>query len=189
MHTYAWVSDLSGVREACAGPLHRIPLIRPAEASRAERWQNILAWHGLRMAGEYTGGDSAGIASDGRDRSGDLIVSVGDDCYAVALLLATADCRPLVCASDISDIGAHGFDSWIRSVLIVARPSDLKNRALLGFCARTSVPWGILTGRDAPALNFAAVKLLAARHRLSLPSAHLDAITSRKWLWDAGGEI
>jgi hypothetical protein len=184
MYNYSWVASVAELSAASVCQSQTIPVLRPPEISRFQRWQRILSWYGLREGSRV---DTASPDDDLRHLEGHLIAALDDEAALIADFLAACDKRPFVRCKDVSELSDQAADPKVRSVLIVARPEYLSNRAILQLSARLSIPWGLLTGRDAPALVFAAAKLLIARQRLKLPCAHLDAIARRHWSWNPEG--
>jgi hypothetical protein len=188
MTAYTWVPEVGALKVSHSERPAPIPILAPTEPSRLKRWKRILSWYDTHSAGRLAGpsGAAASAAPESQDPSGHVIAALDEGAAAVASVLAALDGRPLVRCKDathLTDI-ANGRD--VRSLLVVARPPQLKNRTILELSASLSLPWGIITGRDLPSLSFAVAKLLAARRRSRLPRFHLDAIAQRRWLWPGG---
>lgn len=189
MKSYTWVPELGALKDWRVERPAPIPILRPPEAPRLQRWKQILSWYGAHSVGRPAGSsdNTTAAAEAPADSSRHLIAALDDEAAVVGSVLAAVDRRPLIRCTDLSHLTTRASDPDVRSLLILARPSQLKNRALLELAASLSVPWGIITGRDLAALSFAVAKSLAARPRSRLPRLHLDAIARRKWFWPRGG--
>ncbi len=190
MDGFVWVTRSQSLGAVVRKSPTLVPLLLPPEPARAERWARILSWYGLQsaVAPAVSCIESGPVDLRSRDlRSRDLIVSLADELAPLASVLATADGRPLVSLADAAAVPEHRSLAKASSVLVIGRPSQLRNRVLLELSARLSLPWGMLTARDAPALSFAIAKVLAARRHGAAPSGHLDAIAYRGWERAAGG--
>ena len=83
---------------------------------------------------------------------------------------------------DAAALSTHPLLLSARSLLIVARPAQLRNRTLLDLSSSLPTAMGILTARDVPGVSFAIAKALAGRRDRPVSSGHLDAIARRQWL-------
>ncbi|MFJ4774043.1 hypothetical protein ACIP88_33880 [Streptomyces uncialis] len=155
---YRWISTLSEAARLLEEGA--VPVLRPAETERADRWARILHTYPdphLRP-GPPPGARVVSLA--GHEDLGEFT--------ARALGRPHHILDPQLLQDDPDVLGPPGG-----SVLIVARARALPLGVLMPLLtalARQSTPAGILTGRDDAALTFATAKLLTRHHAKAAPA-------------------
>ncbi|WP_327258156.1 hypothetical protein [Streptomyces sp. NBC_01244] len=172
---YRWASTLTEAARLLDEAT--VPVLRPDDTGRAERWADIL--HTYPAPGLFSSGPphAAVVSLAGHEDLGELV--------------ARALGRPhhVLDPAQLQDAAALGPDGG--SVLVVARSRALTLSVLmplLDALARQNTLAGFLTGRDDAACTFAAAKLLAAHPAQTGPArtAFLDGTTGLTHLLTAG---
>ncbi|MFQ5459055.1 MAG: hypothetical protein ACE5FC_11485, partial [Myxococcota bacterium] len=151
---YVWVADPDAYARAARDITRGIvPVLAPGDPARKRQWARILRWHGLKQVrGKASRAPArARVASDRNN----AVVAMDRQSRPVAALYAAALGRPCLAAR------APGRLRRYDSVLFVGAPSAFTMRRIRAFNRSLTVPWGVLTGKDLPALSFLAAKNLA----------------------------
>ncbi|MFF5969919.1 hypothetical protein ACFY7C_00170 [Streptomyces sp. NPDC012769] len=163
---YRWASTLADAARLLNE--ESVPVLRPEDTGRAERWADILHTYPAPDLGRGGPPDARVVSLAGHEDLGELV--------------ARALGRPhhLLDPARLHAPGALGPEGG--SVLVVARSRALTLGVLmplLDAATRNTTFAGVLTGRDDAACTFAAAKLLASHLDRSAPArtALLDGTT------------
>ncbi|MFI2415095.1 hypothetical protein [Streptomyces sp. NPDC018947] len=161
---YHWASALADAARLLDEG--NVPVLRPEDTGRAERWADILHAYPAPDLGRGGPPQARVVSLVGHEDLGDL----------VARMLG----RPhhVLAPARVRDPGALGPEGG--SVLVVARSRTLTLSVLMPLleaAARNNTLAGVLTGRDDAAITFAAAKLLAADRSAPARTALLDGTT------------
>ncbi|MFB7781417.1 hypothetical protein ACFC1D_01730 [Streptomyces vinaceus] len=172
---YRWASTLTEAARLLDEAT--VPVLRPDDTGRAERWADILHTY-----------PAPGLLPDSPPHAG-VVSLVGDE--DLGELVARALGRPhhVLDPARIQDAAALGPDGG--SVLVVARARALTLSVLmplLDALARQNTLAGFLTGRDDAAITFATAKLLAVQPAQARPArtAVLDGTTGLAHVLSSG---
>lgn len=179
--TFRWLPPGSGRLSLSSGAGH-LDLVRPAERRRAAAWAKVLRWYGAREVRESPAPFPAAVDERPRDR----VIALGGAAAApVARSLAVSLGR------GFDRLGRpSAFSAWLKqhdpaSVLVLAEAGQLDFEtvtALQGAALERGCWFGVLAGRDAAALAFAAAKQLLAHGRTTGRQVGIDAVCDRQFL-------
>ncbi|WP_440580975.1 hypothetical protein [Streptomyces sp. PT19] len=165
-HGYRWASSLTDAARLLDEGT--VPVLRPEDTGRADRWADILHTYPAPDLGRDGPPQARVVSLVGHEDLGELV--------------ARALGRPhhVLDPARLHDPGALGPEGG--SVLVVARSHALTLSLLMPLleaAARNNTLAGVLTGRDAAAITFAAAKLLTFHTDRSAPvrTALLDGTT------------
>ncbi|GGY13725.1 MULTISPECIES: hypothetical protein [Streptomyces] len=172
---YRWISKLS--ESARLLEQGAVPVLRPAETERAERWARILHTYPEPTLCPTPPPGARVVSLAGHEDAGEVAAhALGRPHHVLAP----------EALHDPDALGPHGG-----SVLIVARARALTLSVLmplLAALARQNTLAGVLTGRDDAALTFATAKLLAPHRAKAAPARTglLDGTTGLTHILTAG---
>lgn len=156
-----------------------IPLLRPSDPTRAQRWDAVIRWYASVRAVTPQLSQSSNVSSTTAQGDRHSVVLIGREYHRLGGAFSAALQRSCVHLASLDQLPGVVGSGSIDSLLVVAPPTALDARSLgwmtKALAGRLQYGWGIITARDLAGVSFTLAKLhVDQRHAVPRGSTELQ---------------